>query len=204
MTATENQTQNPPPPSGYQAQYSSPPPGGPQQMHGQLPGRDPREKSPVLAGILSGMPGLGQIYVGYYQRGFTHALIAGGIITMLSQGVHGMEPLFGMFLGFFWLYNIIDAYRKASLYHQALAGGEEVELPADFKAPSIRGSLFGGVTLMSVGVIFLLNTRFGISMAWLHEWWPAAPILFGGYLVYKAVQEKNAEIAESAGEPKGD
>ena len=98
----------------------------------------------------------------------------------------------------------IDAYRKASLYNQALAGGEEVELPADFKAPSIRGSLFGGVTLMSVGVIFLLNTRFGISMAWLHEWWPAAPILFGGYLVYKAVQEKNAEIAESAGEPKGD
>ena len=204
MNAAENQIQTPPPPSGYQAQYSSPPPGGPQQVHGQLPGRDPREKSPVLAGILSCMPGLGQIYVGYYQRGFTHTLIAGGVITALSQGIGGMEPLFGMFLAFFWLYNIIDAYRKAALYNQALAGGEEIELPADFKSLSMRGSLVGGVTLMSVGVILLLNTRFGISLAWLEDWWPAAPILFGGYLVYKAIQEKNAENAAVAGEPKDD
>ena len=31
---------------------------------------DPRRKSPVLALVLSLMPGLGQVYVGYYNQGF--------------------------------------------------------------------------------------------------------------------------------------
>ena len=42
--------------------------------------RDARYKSPMLAGFLSVMPGLGQVYVGYYQVGFVHAIITFSII----------------------------------------------------------------------------------------------------------------------------
>ena len=51
-----------------------------QTIHAAQPGmqmrmRDPRSKSPALAAILSMMPGLGQVYIGYYQRGFVHILV---------------------------------------------------------------------------------------------------------------------------------
>ena len=62
------------------------------------------------------MPGLGQVYVGYYQRGFIHVLVAATIITLLANGAaDALIPLLGLFLGFFWLYNMVDAYRRASL-----------------------------------------------------------------------------------------
>src|SRR5882724_7219703 len=106
--------------------------------------RDSRSKSPAIAALLSMMPGLGQVYVGYYQRGFVHALVIASLISILSSGaVEGLNPLFSLFMAFFWLYNIIDAARRASLYNDALAGNPTIELPQDFKTPGFRGSIFG-------------------------------------------------------------
>ena len=153
--------------------------------------RDSRSKSPAVAAMLSMMPGLGQVYVGYYQRGFVHAAVVASLITLTSSGAADkMEPLFGLFLAFFWLYNIIDAGRRASLYNDALAGNPSIELPADFKAPGFRGSIAGGVTLMVVGFVLLLHTRFGVSLDWVEEWWPVAPMILGGYLLGRAILER--------------
>ena len=153
--------------------------------------RDSRSKSPLLACILSLMPGLGQIYIGYYQRGFTHAGIVAIMITALATGdLDELTPLVAIGLAFFMLYNIIDAGRRAALYNQALAGQENIELPQDFKLPSFSGSIFGGAMLVGIGIILLMNTRFDISLAWIEDWWPMAPIIFGVYLIYKAIQER--------------
>jgi hypothetical protein len=153
--------------------------------------RDSRSKSPALAAVLSMMPGLGQVYVGYYQRGFVHAAVIASLITILSSGaVERLTPLFALFMAFFWLYNIIDAARRAALYNDALAGNPSIELPQDFKAPGFRGSIIGGASLIAIGFILLLNTRFEISLDWLEEWWPAAPMIFGAYLVIRAIQER--------------
>ena len=152
---------------------------------------DPRQKSPFLAGLLSLMPGLGQIYTGYYQRGFVHALVVAALFALLVANDDGpLVPLGVIFLTFFWLYNIIDASRRAALYNQALAGVPNIELPEDFKVPGFRGSLLGGLAIAAAGIVLLLNTRFGVSLDWLEEWWPAALILFGAYLVWKAWQER--------------
>jgi TM2 domain-containing membrane protein YozV len=70
---------------------------------------DPRRKSPVLAMFLSAMPGLGQIYVGYYRQGFTNALVIGTIMTLLEPAPNDVVPLMALFMAFFWLYNIVDA-----------------------------------------------------------------------------------------------
>lgn len=159
---------------------------------------DPRMKSPIVAGCLSMMPGLGQIYVGYYQRGFLNTLVAGGLITLLAtEDLGALTPLAGLFLAFFWLYNIIDAARRASFYNQALAGGEDMDLPTDMKTGSMRGSIVGGICVAAAGFALLLNTRFGMSLDWLEEWWPAGLILFGAYLVFKAVQDRAASSSDS-------
>jgi hypothetical protein len=161
--------------------------------------RDPRSKSPALAAFLSLMPGLGQVYVGYYQRGFIHAVVVAGIITLLAGNMVGqLIPMFAIFMAFFWLYNIIDAARRASLYNQVLAGNPAIDLPEDFKMPKTGGTIFGGACLVGIGFILLLHTRFDMSLDWMEEWWPVAPIIFGAFLLVRAIQDRQAK--QSAGE----
>ena len=153
---------------------------------------DPRRKSPPLACILSAMPGLGQIYVGYYQRGFIHAFVVAGMFFILNV-LSDRSPLFPaavVFMIFFWLYNIIDAGRRASLYNQLLVGRETVDLPEDIRMPGIRGSVFGGLILIIAGGIILSHTAYGLSLTWIEDWWPVGLFLIGGYLIVKGIQER--------------
>ena len=86
---------------------------------------DPRRKSPLLASFLSAMPGLGQIYVGYYRHGFVNALVIGGLCSFMEPAPSTLVPLAAIFLAFFWLYNIVDAGRRALFaYVRSLFGGE--------------------------------------------------------------------------------
>lgn len=178
--------------SGYAGPYDPSRRAGDSPARGGAPIWDPRAKSPLLACVLSLMPGLGQVYVGYYQRGFIHALVVAGTIAILNTGLPPpMVPLFGLFLAFFWMYNVIDAGRRASLYNQVLVGNETIELPADFKAPSVGGSIAGGVVLLIAGFILLLHTLFDLSLAWMEDWWPVAPMLVGAWLLVKGIREKS-------------
>jgi hypothetical protein len=149
---------------------------------------DPRRKSPVLASMLSAMPGLGQVYVGYYQQGFINVLVVGSIIAMLSRGVvRQLEPLLGIFLAFFWLYNVVDAGRRASFYNNTLAGLTRIDVPEDFSMPKGRGTLAGGAALVVFGLILFGHTMYGLSLTWLEQWWPMAIVVLGAYLIYQAV-----------------
>jgi hypothetical protein len=154
---------------------------------------DPRRKSPVLALVLSAMPGLGQIYVGYYQQGFTNALVIAGIIGMLNSDVvrGGGEALFGIFLAFFWMYNVIDAWRRAVFYNNALAGIGPAELPDDSFAMTLgRGSLAGGLLLIVAGGVLLSHTLFNVPLEWLEKWWPMALIGAGAWLIYPTFKSR--------------
>ncbi|HKQ62526.1 MAG TPA: hypothetical protein VJS92_14640 [Candidatus Polarisedimenticolaceae bacterium] len=181
MTATDPGVYEPQPTRQAPAAYVPAP----------TPLREPRAKSPALAAVLSLVPGLGQIYVGYYPRGFVHIVVAGGVISVLANMHEAtFTPLLGMFLVFFWLYNVIDAARLAALYNQAMAGGREPDLPEGFKLPGMGGSILGGTVLILAGFTLLLHTRWGVRLDWVEEWWPAFPMLFGAYLVGKAVVER--------------
>ena len=182
-------------PPGYQP---GPPPGAPwppRDLSGLGAGAfNPHGKSPALACFLSLMPGLGQIYVGYYQRGFIHALGFAGLIAMLAtfseREFTPLAPMTGIFMAFFYLYNVIDAGRRAALYNQALQGGASIPLPSDMEQPGIRGSLVGGALLVGVGLIMLSHTRFDMPMDWVEDWWPVAPILIGAWLIYKNLESQ--------------
>jgi len=151
-------------------------------------------KSAFLAGLLSGFfPGVGQVYLGYYQRGFLHAIVFAGLISVIASGsARGLEPLFGMGIAFWYLYNIVDAVRRASLYNQALAGMRPAPLPEDFKMPSGRPSLFWGVVIAGLGIIFLAHTRFDFDLDWLLDWWPVVFVLIGLHMVYRAMRERSS------------
>jgi len=146
-------------------------------------------KSPALATVLSLMPGLGQVYVGYYQQGFVNVTVIASLIAILNYGAGRLEPFCAFFLVFFWLFNLVDAYRKASFYNLALAGAGPFTLPDDLEMPHSRGSLVGGITLMGLGLLFLSHTWLGYSLAWLEDWWPLGLVLTGGYLTFRAVQQ---------------
>ena len=158
---------------------------------------DPRRKSPFLAGVLSLLPGLGQVYVGYYRLGFINIIVAGSILSVLSgaEGYLPFLPLGIFFLIFFEFYNIIDAGRRATLYNLSLDGIENIALPDALTNDPlpIKGSYLLGGTLLLFGAIALSNTLFGVSLQWLESFWPVFPMLMGGYLIWQAWLDKQSE-----------
>ena len=157
---------------------------------------DQRKKSPFLASFLSVIPGLGQVYVGYYQRGFIHILVAGSVFSMLialtaADNFVTLFPLGIVFLIFFELYNVIDAGRRALLYNLTLDGVEQVAPPDDLTSGPIGGTYIGGGALVAFGCIALSHTAFGVPLDWLATWWPVAPLALEAYLVFRAWAERN-------------
>jgi hypothetical protein len=154
--------------------------------------QDPRHKSPVMATVMSLLPGLGQIYVGYYQQGFINIVVIASLITALAYGgISGdIKPFLAIFMVFYWFYNMVDAYRKAIFYNQVLAGLGTLEMPEGEQLPGARGSVFAGVVMIIAGAIALSYTVFGIPMDWLSRWWPVALILLGMLLLYQSVASR--------------
>jgi hypothetical protein len=178
-----------------ESQPSAQPPAGeygprPTILRRGAPYSDPRLKSVALATIMSAVPGLGQCYVGYYQQGFINILVVASLIALLHQGIEPLQPLLGFFLAFFWLFNIVDAARRATFYNEALVGLRPMPLPDTMQFPARQGSLVGGVGLILLGALLFAHTRFGMSLHWVERWWPAAIILVGAYLIYKSVMEQ--------------
>jgi len=162
-------------------------PGGYGSGYGTPPKPSFNRKSPAMATWLSLMPGLGQIYVGYYQQGFISILVVAGIIAILASSfMQGAEPFFGVFIAFFWIFQMIDANRRAHHYNRVMEGLGGEDVPDGFSMPTTKGSMLGGSVLVLLGVLFILDLNFDISMQWVENWWPLILILVGVNLVYKA------------------
>lgn len=153
---------------------------------------DPRRKSARLAVFLSFVPGMGQVYVGYYTRALVIA--ATWLLTlMIAANAPGdLQPAPAFAVIFIWLFNVIDAGRLAALYNHAMSGARSIELPEDFKMPSMGGSIVGGVVLAVFGALALSNTLFGMRLDWLEQWWPAFPLALGLYLVARGIKDRAA------------
>ena len=196
----------PPGPAAATSAAPPPPPVGqavPAGMQGAMPRL--QRKSPFLAGLLSLMPGIGQIYVGYYALGFIHIAVFVTTIFLLvrmsANPFSAVSPALGVFLGFFVVYNIVDATRRALLYNLALDGVQGIRLPdmnASLPKFQFQGSVPGGAALIALGVVLLSNTLFGFSLDWLASWWPLGLVGLGAWLVAKAREERRA-----AGPPAG-
>ena len=149
-------------------------------------------KSPALAGILSFFPGIGQIYNRQINKGFLFILIFAGLVT-IQQNEAG-QPFFGLILTGFWIYQFMDAIQIArAINRRALKQEEEEgiieELPQFFKT----GSIFWGVILLALGVVFLLANFELISYSTIWNFWPVVVIIIGGKLIYDYATKKNGK-----------
>ena len=150
---------------------------------------DPRHKSPALAAVLSVFPGLGQLYIGYYVRGFAIAAVFLMLVMISASNRDPVGPVMAMFAMFFWGFNIIDAGRMAALYNHFTAGADTIQMPQDFRLPKMGGSILGGAVLLAFGGIALSNTAFGYPLDWLEDWWPIFPLALGAYLLARGAMD---------------
>jgi TM2 domain-containing membrane protein YozV len=151
-------------------------------------------KSPALAGILSGLPGLGAIYNGQYAKGFLFILIFAGLISMSD---HAAGPFPGLLLAGFIFFAIIEAIQTAkNINRQVLLEGEAENKPSLEKellkiGPS--GSVFWGIVLIVLGGIFLLGNFDIINFDRIWDFWPLLVIIIGLKLIVDYFAKKNGK-----------
>lgn len=168
------------------------------------------KKSPGLAGILSGIfPGLGQLYLGLYQRAFKVAAAFVGCIWIVSADMfHGnLTPVFGLGIAFIWFFGIIDAVRQAKAINAGyvdaggLAASEQV---ARIKRES-TASLTWGVILVGIGTLWLIDRYVDLDWFWamVEDWLaPVSFILLGLVLIITYVIKKRRRNESEAWPPR--
>jgi hypothetical protein len=146
-----------PPPTGYQ-QFMD------QGLGIKVPPGPASGPNPAVAGILAGFfPfGVGAVYCSQYAKGLAHLVIMILLIIGVSADVPWyLHMVLGIGIGFFYVYQIIDAVRTA----HALQLGEPAPDPFGLAQTFGTGEKFegtkvpaGAAILIGLGVLFLLHT----------------------------------------------
>jgi B-box zinc finger len=120
--------------------------------------------NPAVAGILAGFfpIGVGAVYTGQYAKGLAHLVIAVLLILGVSADFPaGIIVMLAIGMGFFYVYQIIDAVRTA----HALQAGQPAPDPFGLAQMFGTGERFegakvptGAAVLIGLGVLFLLHT----------------------------------------------
>lgn len=149
------------------------------------------QKNPMLAAILSAFPGIGHVYNGLYMRGLTFFLITVSLMTLLSQRGN---VLVAMSMTFFWIFNIIDAYRQATLINYGYA--QDLGLLDMPKRPmASQGGLVAGVILTLIGIFAFLETYFDIDLEWMVDFWPLFLVGIGLWLIVGSIRDRSKRRA---------
>jgi LiaI-LiaF-like transmembrane region len=142
-------------------------------------------KNPGLAALLSLFPGMGNIYNGLYLRGITFFLVIVALIGIASRG----HDLFGMAVAFFWLFNVIDSYRQATLINYGYA--QDLGLLDLPKVPHAgQGGLVAGIVLSLIGITAVLDRYFIFNYDWLFDLWPFALVAVGVWLILASFRDR--------------
>jgi len=143
--------------------------------------------NPAVAGILAGFfpIGVGAVYTGQYAKGLAHLVIMVLLIIGVGSDVPWyMHMLLGLGIGFFWIYQIIDAARSAKAIQMGQPAPDPFGLAQTFGAgEKLDGTKVpaGAVILIGLGVLFLLHTA-GFFEFGLDRFWPVILIAFGAWL----------------------
>lgn len=152
--------------------------------------------NPTVAGILAGFfpIGVGAVYCSQYAKGLAHLAIVVLLIVGQSSDIPAfMHVVLGLSMGFFYVYQIIDAIRTARAIQLGEPAPDPFGLASMFGAnpsptsgaPSTRSETrvpVAAVILIGLGVLFLINTAFDFS---LHRFWPIILIVLGVFLFAK-------------------
>lgn len=154
--------------------------------------------NPGTACALGFIPGLGAVYNGEYIKGLIHVIIFGGIIAALSSDAtpNGLQALLGIFLGVFYCYMPIEAYRTAKAKRMGLpvtgffgetapSGAVPAGDAGGAQAAHVHRNYTGSIVLIAIGVICLLATTNVLGSRWIEYLWPLVLVAIGVALLFK-------------------
>jgi hypothetical protein len=146
-----------------------------------------RKSSPVVATLLSIIvPGLGAAYNGQTSKAIVHFAIFASFFQMATV-TDGSLPFFVLGVVGTWLFSAVDACRTAQLIRSGLAPDAE----EDVIARRLYGNpLAWSVTLLTLGVIFVLHTLFGVRLP-VKQFLPVLPLLLGGYMLFDYLRRRS-------------
>jgi len=150
-------------------------------------------KSPALAGVLSFfLPfGVGALYNEQKNKALIQFVVFFGLVYALSKGGSGV--VFGLALGAFYFYQLLDNIQAARVINAASAGQPAEAAAAELPEAVASGSIFWGIVLIALGVILILANFEVIPYRTLGDYWPVAAIVIGLKLVADAaVKSKKA------------
>jgi hypothetical protein len=152
--------------------------------------------SPGAAFALGLIPGVGAIYNAEYFKAAVHIVIFGVLIGIVESVRGAGEALFGMLTFGFYVYMPFEAYYTAKK-RKLKAEGIDLETPFDQfneQIASIKDREFwGGVLLIVIGALFLLDNFDVLRMDQIFRFWPIVLIAAGIWLL-KRFQDKEKAV----------
>ncbi|MFQ6083979.1 MAG: LiaI-LiaF-like domain-containing protein [Candidatus Aminicenantia bacterium] len=143
----------------------------------------PVPKSPGLAAFLAAIfTPLGALYNGQYLKFIVFLLVFAGLISLNARGE--AQPMAGLLLAGFWFFAIFEAYHTAKKINQKTLYGKEAETVEEIPEELKAGSIFWGLFLIALGIIFLLANFELISYSQLLDFWPVAIVIIGLKLLF--------------------
>ncbi len=169
------------------------PPAAPPTAKASLPSG---YKNPTLAAFLSVFPGIGNLYNGLYMRGLAFFLICTSMIFLV---VEHPGPLFGMAIPFFWIFNMVDAYRQATLINYGYGAAMGVDEPPKLSGAGQSGMMVGVILFLIGGIALLEQLDMRVNLDWLIDLWPVFLMAIGAWLIFDTVRDKMKKAEEAKG-----
>ena len=158
-------------------------------------------ESPGAAFALGLIPGVGAIYNGEFFKAAVHIIIFGVLISIVDSA-RSLEPLFGLMITGFYIYMPFEAYYTAKK-RRLETQGVELETPIDRLHEQFAGvenkELWGGVALVVLGALFLMDNFRFFQLRQIFEFWPVALIAIGVWLIWSR-QEKGERKTPDEGQ----
>ena len=157
------------------------------------PAPSPGGENPGAAFAIGLIPGVGAIYNGDFFKAAVHIIIFGTLISV-SDAVNALGPLFGLLIMGFYFYMPFEAYYTAKK-RKLRTQGIELETPIDQFHQQVAGvenkELWGGVALVVLGMLFLMDNFRFFRLRAIFEFWPIILIAIGVWLVWTYKEDKD-------------
>ena len=150
--------------------------------------------SPEAAFILGLIPAVGAIYNAEFFKAAIHMVVFAFLISLADHS-HGPGSGLVHFMAFvFYVYMPFEAYYTAKKRKLATQG-IDLETPFDRLSDQMgefhNKELWGGIILVGVGVVFLLDNFNLIAFDEITKLWPVIPMAVGVLLIRRFAQGKS-------------